>query len=451
MIKNPITVCPVNFNNLNVTQNDVLQGVTFVDSNKQVQTGVIETYQGSTDITPDNTIQTLSTNGKYMTSDITVQASGGGASLNVEYGITEPVDTTKLWIKTSEPDEIEISSGVSGGGGDFTFISAGSLPNTIQCASACDGINIYLFSNNNSGTGIYIYNIATQQITLSNAVLPRASVYFYAHYYNGKIYIACRYSNFTSYIYDIATDTISTLSTNINNNQNAGIIGVGKYIYSIGGHDGYYTYYTYIDRYDIENNTRTRVGNLPNGMYNTSSCNVGDDIYIFGGSASGYQNYNIYKLDTITNILTTLKDISPTIIDPSVCFEINSEIHIYRNGTNQYKYSITDNTLIALTSSDLQFPFSPLSITPQKINSNYYFAGFSSTALIYRLPYEVPLTENKLLLTYLQYGTFNIINEDTIKVKIKPLDCYKGNSSNIGEQVKIALYDTDTSSWVEIN
>lgn len=81
ILKNPTIQCPVNFNNINATDSDVLYGKTFAGSDRRIHTGTIETYNGSTDITPDNTIQTLNTNGKYMNSNIVIQPSTGGGYL----------------------------------------------------------------------------------------------------------------------------------------------------------------------------------------------------------------------------------------------------------------------------------------------------------------------------------------------------------------------------------
>ena len=57
------------------TASDVLSGKDFYLANGAKTTGTIPTYSGSTTITQNGTV---STSGKYLTSDITVNVSGGG-------------------------------------------------------------------------------------------------------------------------------------------------------------------------------------------------------------------------------------------------------------------------------------------------------------------------------------------------------------------------------------
>ena len=61
----------------------------------------------------DGQSATLHCRGKSMNSDLLLlvprrkSASGGGAEMNVAFGDTAPDDTSKLWIKTAEPESLE--------------------------------------------------------------------------------------------------------------------------------------------------------------------------------------------------------------------------------------------------------------------------------------------------------------------------------------------------------
>lgn len=61
-----------------VTAADMKAGVTAHDKSGEEITGSIETYAGSTSITPATSPQTLPTAGKYMSSDISVAAVQAG-------------------------------------------------------------------------------------------------------------------------------------------------------------------------------------------------------------------------------------------------------------------------------------------------------------------------------------------------------------------------------------
>lgn len=466
MIKNPITVCPVNFNNLNVTQNDVLQGVTFVNSNKQVQTGVIETYQGSTDITPDNTIQTLSTNGKYMTSDITVQASGGGVTLNISYGNSAPSDTSKLWIKTSEGENINISNVIENQVPQ-TFLQIDSLPFTLNyhtCQKA--GNKIYIFGglkNSVATNEIYIYDLSTNTLTQSNATISVATSQLSSAIVGNKIYI---FGGNTSTgqvrnIYDIETDTITTFSANITGDTfDGGAVAVGKYIYYFGGSIGgsYPSYRQYIRKYDTETDTVNTISGVSLtgtiGRIQMGISVIDTKIYLFGGQYQ-YSGSNYSKLiviyDTTTDTLTISSTELPAQASRCNSVLIGTDCYLFTQYTTAiYKYDSVNNTIqtltnIVLPSTNMLYDY------PTQDTLNAYFIGGYNLSTIYKFSLQVDLTENNLLLLYNSIGTFPILNTADTQLRLNPIDCYKGNSSNIGQQVKIALYDTDTSTWVEIN
>ena len=62
------------------------------------------TENGTTEILPDE-------NKALSKVTVVTDVSSGGASLNIAYGETPPEDTSKLWIKANEPNNIKIGSG----------------------------------------------------------------------------------------------------------------------------------------------------------------------------------------------------------------------------------------------------------------------------------------------------------------------------------------------------
>lgn len=84
----------------------------------------------------------------------------------------------------------------------------------------------------------------------------------------------------------------------------------------------------------------------------------------------------------------------------------------------------------------------------------YLFGGHTRSvwlSTINQFTVNLTLPQNNLLLIYDIYSKFKIIDSNKLELKINPIDCYKGNSNNIGEQVKIALYNENNMSWEEIN
>ena len=464
IIKNPTIQCPINFNNINATDSDVLYGKTYAGSDRRIHTGTIETYNGATDITPDNTIQTLYTNGKYMNSDIVIQPStGGGVSLQIEYGNSAPSDTSKLWIKTSEPSEIEVNSNVETSvPNELQNIS--SLLTGLQSATCARVSNkIYIFggmTNSSTYTNmIQIFNIDTKQVTQSNVTLPYAMYGMTCQAVGTKIYLFGGYSpNQGSYgylniiqVYDTENDIINTLNTTIHATFSFASIGsavVGNKIYLFGGTRPSGPYNTSSVSYIWEFNASTEtIQQLTTALPTASSgiiCSAVDTkIYLFGGS-----NSTIYEFNTTNNTIRTLSITLPSAYSLCPCGTIGLNVYLFL-GQNLYLFNSVNETLTLLNSQlSYNYWYTCSAVKDMQI---FLFGtrSYGSNITLYTI--SLTLTENKMLLLYDIFAKFNIINTDTIKVKINPIDCYKGDSNNIGQQVKIALYDETQQNWVEVN
>ena len=100
----------------------------------------------------------------------------GGAELNIAYGNTAPEDTSKLWVKTSEPSNVLVSASQFGNGSLETGIS--SLPTgATGIASGVVGTKIYLFGGDSSGGRLNTINCYTISLPLtSNNLLLQQSL-----------------------------------------------------------------------------------------------------------------------------------------------------------------------------------------------------------------------------------------------------------------------------------
>lgn len=104
---------------------DVLAGKEFYGSDEQKKTGLIETYAGSSSVTPSNVAQTLATEGKYLSSDITINPMPALATLRA----TElPNVTFKLYYASQGTDTLvdTKSTGSQGGSVDFSVSETGT-------------------------------------------------------------------------------------------------------------------------------------------------------------------------------------------------------------------------------------------------------------------------------------------------------------------------------------
>ena len=98
--------------------------------------------------------------------------------------------------------------------------------------------------------------------------------------------------------------------------------------------------YTKAYKYDIANNSYTKLRDIPYNFYSGSAVSVGDYIYLFGSSASGY--YNIaYKYDIANNLYAKLENI-PYVFYQGCTVAVGDYIYLfgsYLNAKVAYKYS----------------------------------------------------------------------------------------------------------------
>lgn len=295
--------------------------------------------------------------------------AGGGTGLNIDFGLTAPADTSKLWVPLAhKPDNVEISgdslqsaldtienmgavlSGtVSGcmttavhGGKIYSFgyntvdvydpvadtvtRKTLTLPNSISSPAAVSiGDSIYLLGGANSnsyGTNyVHKYNPETNVGTDTGARLPTAIYYAPVVAINGKAYIFggrtySYYGTFYNCIqeYDPVTNTCTTkkaVLTGTNCGASATVINGKAYIF--GGWNNN-TFYNTIQEYDPTTDTCVvKSAKLQVGMYLTSASSANGKAYIFGGtntqngSTNASFNY-IQEYDPVTDtrVLSTL-------------------------------------------------------------------------------------------------------------------------------------------------
>ena len=228
--------------------------------------------------------------------------SGGGSELNIAYGNTAPEDTSKLWIKSEEPNNIsfpvlwkpeQIVEGITDTGK--------TLPTAANyIATATVGTKIYLlggYSRNGSVKTIQVFDTTNNTIQILSTTLPQAMYAMGIAAVGNKIYLFGGQTNNNSRldtirVFDTSNNTIQTLSRTLSQSTDGiNAAAVGNKIYLFGGKPNNTSYLNKIQVFDTSNNTiQTLSTTLPQAASGIGTAAVGTKIYLFGGIGSSYLN-----------------------------------------------------------------------------------------------------------------------------------------------------------------
>ena len=382
--------------------------------------------------------------------------SSGGASLNIAYGETPPEDTSKLWIKANEPNNIKIGSDIFD---EKTIENIGTtLPNANH-AMACArvGNKIYLLGGYSTPKAINVFDIKTKTIQTLSVILNNdfAGVSGWASV-GTKIYLFGCY-NFTYgkniQVFDTETETITTLDTQIPEALCAmACARVGNKIYLLGGNNQTSATKT-IYKFDTETETFTRLtSQLSYAVDQVNCASVGTKIYLFGGY-DGYspQNY-IQIFDTKTETVTTGQ--LPTAIYAMACAAVGKKIYLfggYNNGNKNAIYEFDTETNLTNT-LDVTLPtVSRETSGATNGNAIYLFGGAGAAALntinCFTVTHELA-QGNIELQSGLLKNEFNLINTENAQVQVGVENVYIGNANNEAELCEAYLHNG--TEWQQI-
>jgi hypothetical protein len=374
--------------------------------------------------------------------------SAGGAELNIAYGDTAPDDTSKLWIKASEPESIVF-------GGNFEGVESMSILDTVLPSAYSNmgatriGNKIYLFGGYNTSNlqQIDVFDIETETIRrISSTALPIAISNMGCASVGNKIYLFGGNSKNgrVNQIqrFDAETETITTLNTTLPTKcSHMGCVSVGTKIYLFGGHDGSYTLGR-IDVFDTETETITTLS-ATYGQYAFGCASVGTKIYLFGG----YKSSRIVMFDMETQAISTLSATLSGTWQSPLCVNIGTKIYIF--GTSLNIVDVFDTVTQSI---------STISITNDRGdlggagigNKIYIFGGYGSSRVntINKFIVSKDLTQNNIEVITTDKNFFNVVNTDTMKVETGVNSVLIGNAENQAENCEAYLYQND--AWVQI-
>lgn len=302
-----------------------------------------------------NNVDVTADEGYTGLSTVHVALPEEGAKLNVEYSLTAPTNTSKIWVKCdTEPIYFSVSSNAENQLLQYVDLPI-SLPIKVKvCPVTAVGSKIYIFGSlddyeNNIcvvdlsdntvttitkafgysmkdskavtvGDKIYIfcapaakilmYDPQTDTLTEKLDWACGASVYMGCAVYNDCIYIAGKDSAYKAgkgdmYLYCYNTISNSVTSMGWISGQNyryASVAVYGDHLYVVGGQRQSSSYDTtkVIMKYDFEAKTWTSLNDaLPNLRYQLKNLLVGSKLYLFGAM---YYPQEVYCFDFETEM-----------------------------------------------------------------------------------------------------------------------------------------------------
>ena len=268
-------------------------------------------------------------------------SSGGGAELNIAYGDTPPEDTTKLWVKTSEPSGVEVASEIEAVptvNYDITLLKE-TLPSTMVAQTHIVGDKAYLLY----GKNVCCYDFTNKVTETFLSIIP---VVGYASSVVGeKIYIITSGSNYNVAInvYDTRTNAVTTLATTTDYSSPLPVAFTnGTLIYIFGGKKlGVDALTSDIRCLDTETEILTTLDvSLPNTLRWANGITIDDKIYIFGGNkdgtgsgiGSGTLLNTIVCFDTTTNSCSNLSTTLPKAARWIACASIDNIVYLFGGG-----------------------------------------------------------------------------------------------------------------------
>lgn len=400
--------------------------------------------------------------------------TNGGVKLNIDYGATPPSDTTKLWVPLAKkPSAVECSP-VLAFGENTISLENWMLPKDVAFYPnpIVHGGYLYLVGGGQyeyfgSGSNkIFKVNLKTNQVTEISTKLPKQLHYSFCAEANGKLYILGGCSTQSNvplpdvYVFDPATETVTTKTS-----LSVGIKMNGNYPFKHGFyHDGV----IYIVGYttgDSINNLKVLSYNTANGSTTIgasvpaigSACSlVGSKIYCFGGIE--YSNMYTYDIPTRTVKSDGYPGYSYTRVD---CASIGKYIYLFtgwlQGGSSNViqRFDTETNTLEQL-SATMKNKLAWRTVCKYGFDI-HVLGGKTSTGApkleVEKFSASSPLTSNHLLLQedYGYDGLWTALKSKDTDFKVKVINAYLGDSSNIAQLTNAYLYDSKDLKWKSLS
>ena len=408
-----------------------------------------------------------------------------GVELNIHYSETEPPkDTSKLWVKTSEPKSVTIKPNAEG----FQYVDDLEYSSNINIftAKACSATyddHMYVMGGTSGATvqpsdkvnDTYYYTYAAGGYWTNTNGKVKLPVYLTSaccSAYGENIYVfggrRDRYaSTRLNYIYvvDVVANGSYSYSKNLPNTlYDACCARVGDKTYIFGGITGQ-TASTITDKIISFDPVEISVGyieeKLPVGIRNMCCAASGTKIYLFGGDTANADILDtIYCFDTETEKLLLLETRVPVGISGAACVALGDYIYvyggctdfnapshsydIYRFNVHSHKIEKTGTTLdVGMYAPCMQAVSGKIVIIggAEYYPSDYGVNNCFRYAHIYTPREDAGLDYEKLLIVAdQQNNVFTAFKTNGVKIETGVSIVLKGNAEKVGEVTEAATY-----------
>lgn len=410
-----------------------------------------------------------------------ITLGGGGADLNIDFGSTPPVDTSKLWVPLAKkPDKTSIISYFDGQTGNLQSIGSFSPESGAGYGSLTPRmvgdelwvVRVNTFTSSVERTVIAKFNLKTKQFVETLTAYNIGYMGCGIVKVGDKIYsLNTRYSS-GGYAYTEDKMCIIDPTTGRYSRTSLSILGItqyaytsavtdGKYIYALGGSSSDNNSVDKIFVIDPELLKITKTFNFGVSLYNASSI-----IYYNGFAYFAYNN-----TPTVAQCKTCIKRINLTTFEHS---------DIYQNGTDMlssYLWSLTNDGETAFlawanwgnassstnySSKTLRFNLLDTNINPVVVSEqkpgNYGGRLFQEAYLgniysclndtLYTIPYKRDLASGDLAITAdVSRDGIDILADKNNSIFINPISVYLGDENSVAQKVDAYLYDNADGKW----
>lgn len=401
-----------------------------------------------------------------------------GSDFKIHYGTSTPTNTDELWVKTSSlPNKAifrnhfdgDLGIAVNGNFGSLTYSSdslcCGAVGNVIYMFGGTQGITptstIRAFDTTTGTTTTKSVSFSHPIAFASCAVVGTNCYIIGGNYTDGTSgrKIISKYDT----VNNILTETVATLPDITARLIAPACVVVGTDIYIFGGNlaVGSNTPSDAIFKFDTTNNTVTKItAYMPVALYAMGIAADNSDIYIFGGvNGSGSRVNTIYHY--VAGSSSNPELLNTTLPSPRAyhyAFAASGKCLIFGGQSNAANYPtdiLVFDTAAKTVSTDTATlgtgaPFAGCAFIE---NNVYYVGGNNGNAInkVQQIIAQVSLNEGDLIITYDANtdSEFKIVTGSSVELYINPVSALMGDQNNIGQKVKIALYNG--SSWVELN
>lgn len=404
------------------------------------------------------------------------EAIGGiqtGAALNIAYGATAPEDTSKLWVKTTEPTQVRVTAKVTAANEELNTYIAALPEKRIYAASAAVGTRIYLFGGSSNATpndldSIRVFDTETKTISSLDVTLPKALYHTSAAAVGTKIYLfggrdADDTVQNSIHVFDTETNTISTLDvTMVAESYGSSAVAVGTKIYVFGGayiYNKKVRVLSYVHMFDTELGEIFRLNvRIPTAQRHMAAAAAGTKIYLLGGyyqydSEPSVYRDTIYAFDTETYTFSTLSTTLPNPLYFMAAAAAGTKIYLFGGytGTTTMSTEIIsfDMETHAVSTLDGTMLGNTYGGAAAAVGTKIYLlGGYSGNGYdlgIHEFVTQVPLAENTLLIEA-SYTDNSVALLTGVELGIA--NVYVGNAQGLAEKVAAAVYKD--GAWVEI-